>query len=83
MSKRFAINRWVGENWVFIELTKNGSKNYYYRKDPPEEFVELTMKIKELNDQLVITKDLEENERIFRQMMKISKRLHQMQIIDE
>ena len=83
MSKRFGINRWVGENWVFIELTKNGIKNYYYRKDPPEEFVELTMKIKELNDQLVITKDLEENERIFRQMMKISKRLQQMQIFDE
>jgi len=86
MYKRFALNRWnyyqEEDNWIFPEITENGIKNHY-RKEPPEEFIELTMKITQLNDQLVLTKDLEENERIFRQMMKISKRLQQMQMIDD
>ena len=36
------------------------------------------MKIKELNEKLIITKDIEENTRIFKEMTKITKRLQSM-----
>jgi len=86
MSRKLTPNRWnwsqEEEKWIFIELNENGEK-YYYKIEPPKEFWELTMKIKELNDILVITKDPEENSKIFNQMMKISKRLQCMGRNDE
>jgi len=86
MSRKFTQNRWNWDDnskqWIFIELTEEGEK-YYYQVDPPKEFIALTMKIKELNDKLIITKDPEENAKLFDEMMKISKRLQCMRKNDE
>ena len=82
MTRELTPNRWNWDDskgrWVFIELTPEGNKNFYYRIEPPREFIEITLKIKQLNDKLVLTKDTEENEKIFNQMMKIAKRLQNM-----
>lgn len=86
MSRKLTQNRWNWDDnskqWIFIELTEEGEK-YYYQVDPPKEFIELTMKIKELNDKLILTKDPEENAKLFDEMMKISKRLQCMRKNDE
>jgi hypothetical protein len=51
---------------------------YHYQTNAPEEFNELTLKIKILNDKLIACKDPNENVKIFRQMMKISKKMQAM-----
>ena len=86
MSRKLTPNRWNWDDnskqWIFIELTEEGEK-YYYQVEPPKEFIKLTMKIKELNDKLIFTKDPEENAKLFDEMMKISKRLQCMRKNDE
>lgn len=82
ISDRFGSNRWnysqEDDEWIFIELTEDGVEKYYCQKEPPAEFMELTMKIKDLNEKLIITKDSEENSRLFKEMTKITKRLQSM-----
>jgi len=63
---------------VWVTKSKSGKRKYFYQLEPPKEFIELTMKIKQLNDKMLKTEDLEENERIFRQMMEYSKLLQNM-----
>ena len=75
-------NRWNWSQkdnmWVFIECKSEFDLTYYYQMDPPEEFNELTYKIKILNEKLIACTDPNENAKIFRQMIKISKRLQCM-----
>lgn len=51
---------------------------YHYQMEPPEEFIKYTMQIKEYNDQMLATEDLDENEKLFRKLMEISKRMQNM-----
>jgi len=82
MARELTPNRWNWSQrdgkWVFIKINKNGEKEYYYQVDPPKEFNDLTLKIKDLNDKLLICKDPQENDRIFDEMIKISKRMQSM-----
>lgn len=82
MVRKLSPNRWnwseADNKWVFIDPCKNGDYLYQYSIDPPKEFVELTYKIKILNDKLIITTDPKESEKIFNKMMKISKRMQNM-----
>ena len=82
MAREFTLNRWnfsqEDDKWVYIESKDNGELVYYYQVNPPKEFTELTSKIKVLNDKLVVCKDPKENCKIFRDMMKISKRMQAM-----
>jgi hypothetical protein len=82
MARELTPNRWNWSQkdgkWIYIELTDNGLKNYHYQLEPPAEFKDLTMKIKILNERLITCKNLEENDRIFNQMMIISKKLQSM-----
>lgn len=82
ISDRFGSNRWnysqEDDEWIYIEITEDGVENYYCQKEPPAEFMELTMKIKDLNEKLIITKDFEENSRLFKEMTRITKRLQSM-----
>ncbi len=82
MAREFTLNRWnfsqEDDKWVYIESKDNGELVYYYQVNPPKEFTELTSKIKVLNDKLVVCKDPKENYKIFREMMKISKRMQAM-----
>ena len=82
MARGFTPNRWnwsqEDNKWVFIESKDNGELVYYYQINPPKEFNELITKIKVLNDKLVVCKDPEENSKIFREMIKISRRMQFM-----
>ncbi|MEE9376774.1 MAG: hypothetical protein V3V33_01920 [Candidatus Lokiarchaeia archaeon] len=83
MGKRlFSPNRWnwsqKAEKWVYIEITKEGKKKYNYKVDPPKEFIDLTLKMKSLNEKLLITTDPEENSKIFRELMKVSQEMQEM-----
>ena len=82
MARKLTIDRWnwsqQDNKWVFIESNDNGELVYYYQINPPKEFTELISKIKVLNDKLVICKDPKENSKIFREMMKVSKRMQFM-----
>jgi len=78
----FTINRWnwsqKAEKWVYIEITKEGKKKYYYQVDPPQEFIDLTLKMKSLNEKLLITTDPEVNSKIFSELMKVSQTMQEM-----
>lgn len=82
MARELTIDRWnwsqQDNKWVFIESNDNGELVYHYQINPPNEFTELISKIKVLNDKLVICKDPKENSKIFREMMKVSKRMQFM-----
>ncbi len=74
------IWNWSQEDnqWVYVECKQNGKLVYHYQISPPKEFTELTSEIKVLNDKLVACKDPKENTKIFREMMKVSKRMQFM-----
>jgi len=82
LARELTIDRWnwsqQDNKWVFIESNDNGELVYHYQINPPNEFTELISKIKVLNDKLVICKDPKENSKIFREMMKVSKRMQFM-----
>ena len=83
MGKRlFTINRWnwsqKAEKWVYIEITKRGRKKYRYQVEPPKEFNELSVKMKELNEKLLKTTDPEENMKLFSELMKVSQKMQEM-----
>jgi len=77
--RKLSPNRWnwseEDNKWVFIELCKNGEYFYQYSIDPPKEFVDLSYQIKILNEKLIITTDPQESVKLFKKMMKISKRM--------
>lgn len=78
----FTPNRWnwsqKAEKWVFVEITKDGGRKYQYRVDPPQKFIELTIKMKALNEKLLKTIEPEENTKIFNELMDISKKMQEM-----
>ncbi|MFX1316124.1 MAG: hypothetical protein ACFE9T_09695 [Promethearchaeota archaeon] len=82
MPRQLTPNRWnwcqEQGKWVYIELNEKGNKVYYYQIEPPKQFIDLTHKIKILNEKLQITNDHEENDKIFSEMMRISKRMQSM-----
>jgi len=82
MTRGLTLNRWnwsqEDNKWVYIERKDNGVVVFHYQVEPPKEFIELTTKINILNEKLVACKDPEENTKIFKEMMKISKRMQFM-----
>ncbi len=87
LTKRiYTLNRWnwseqAGRRsgrWVYIELDKNGKRTYTYQLEPPEEFVDLTMELKKINEKLMQTEDPEENTNLFKEMIKISDKMQAM-----
>ena len=80
--RKYTLDRWnfseKAGKWVYVTKKKSGRRNYYYKLEPPEEFLELTMQIKKINDKMLATEDLDENERLFRKLMEISKRMQNM-----
>lgn len=82
MPRKLAPNRWNWSQeegkWVYIEIGENGNNEYFYQIEPPQEFIDLTMKIKDLNERLLKANDPEDNDRIFHEMMRFSKRMQCM-----
>lgn len=81
MVRHLTPNRWnwsqEDRKWVYIEI-KKGEKKYHYQLEPPKEFHELAFKIKVLNDKLIACQDPKENDKIFDEMIKVSKRMQSM-----
>ena len=75
-------NRWnwsqKAEKWVYVEITKDGKRKYQYQVDPPQEFIELTIKMKNLNEKLLSVTDPEENTEIFNELIEISQKMQEM-----
>lgn len=86
MARDLTPNRWNWSQkdgkWVFIKINEHGEKIVYYKNEPPKEFHELALKIKILNEKLILCKDPEENERIFEKMVKFSKRMQCMRFLE-
>ena len=80
--RKYTLDRWnfseKAGKWVYVTKRKNGRRTYYYQLEPPEEFIKYTMQIKKLNVQMLATEDLDENEKLFRELMEISKRMQNM-----
>ncbi|MFX1504284.1 MAG: hypothetical protein ACFFDH_25210, partial [Promethearchaeota archaeon] len=66
------------EKWVYIKITKEGKKKYQYQINPPQEFIELSEKMKKLNEKLLDTSNPEENMKIFNELMKVSQKMQDM-----
>ncbi len=82
MKRYFTPNRWnwsqKAEKWVYIELGDNGKKNYRYQVEPPQEFIDLTIQMKNINEKLLNTTDPDENTKIFKKLMGVSKKMQDM-----
>ena len=78
----FTPNRWnwsqKAEKWVYVRINKEGKREYLYQIEPPKEFVNLTIKIKKLNEKLLETTDPDENVKIFNEIIEISKKMQEM-----
>lgn len=78
----FTPNRWnwsqIAGKWVYVEITKDGKRKYQYQLEPPQEFIELTKKVERLNEKLLKTTNLEENEKIFNELIKVSQKMQEM-----
>jgi len=76
--RKYTLNRWnfsesTGK-WVYVTKEKCKRK-YIYQLEPPEEFIKLSYKIKEINEKLVTLEEEEEIERLYNEMMEISKKM--------
>jgi len=82
MVRELSPNRWNWSQedgkWIYIELNHKGEKIYHSQLEPPSEFKDLTMRIKILNEKLIVSGDPQENDKIFDEMMKISKKMQCM-----
>ncbi|MFO8018590.1 MAG: hypothetical protein R6U96_08140 [Promethearchaeia archaeon] len=80
--RKHGLNRWnwseKAQKWVYVELDEDGNRKYKYQLEPPQQFVDLTMKIKKLNKKLMKTTDPQKNKKLYRELMKVSKKMQKM-----
>jgi len=80
--RKYTLDRWNWSEragrWVYVTLDKDGKRKYTYQIEPPKQFLELTMQIKKINEELMETKDPKENIRLFKRLMKISEKMQNM-----
>ena len=78
----FTVGRWnfsdKAGKWVYVEINKDGKRKYRYQIDPPQEFIDLTNKMKELNERLLESVDPDENAKIFNELIKVSKKMQEI-----
>jgi len=79
--RKYGLNRWnwssKAQKWVYV-TKKNNKRVYKYQIEPPEEFIALTNQLKDLNHKLMEVKDHEENKKLFRELMELSKKMQAM-----
>ena len=79
--RKFTIDRWnwsqKAEKWVYV-TTEDGKRKYLYQVEPPQEFIDLTMEMKKLNEKLMEIEDPEENIKMFKKLMAISSKMQEM-----
>ena len=79
--RKFTPNRWnwsekVGK-WVYVTL-KGSKRIYTYQIEPPEEFIDLTNKMKSLNDELMASNDPDQKNDIFKELQKLANLMQAM-----
>ena len=81
--RKYPLNRWSFSEkackWVYV-TKKKGKRRYLYQLEPPEEFIELSYKIKKINEKIVASEEDEEIERLFSEMMEISKKMQAIRL---
>lgn len=79
--RKFTPNRWnwsqKAEKWVYVK-SKSGKKSYKYQIDPPEEFLNLTTELNEINEKLMATSDVEAKEKYFTELQQITRKMQEM-----
>ncbi|MHA1273065.1 MAG: hypothetical protein ACTSQJ_07240 [Promethearchaeota archaeon] len=79
--RKFTLNRWnwseKAGKWVYVS-EKNGKRRYSYQLEPPKEFMSLMDHFAKLNEKLMNTNNPDENTTIFKELMKITKRMQAM-----
>jgi len=80
--RKYTPNRWnyseKAGKWVYVEIDDNGNRTYTYKLEPPPEFIELSQQISIINKKLLRTTDIEENNQLFKELMRISKKMQEM-----
>ncbi|MGV9171960.1 MAG: hypothetical protein ACOC44_10285 [Promethearchaeia archaeon] len=80
--RKHGLNRWNwserAQKWVYVELDEEGNRKYKYQLEPPQEFIDLTMKIKKLNKKLMMVTEPEENKKLYQELMKVSQKMQKM-----
>jgi len=80
--RKYTLDRWNFSDktgkWVYVTKKKNGRRKYIYQLEPPPEFIELSTQIKEINEKILASKNQDEIERLYNEMMKISKKMQSM-----
>ena len=75
--RKFTLNRWnwsqKAEKWVYV-TTEEGKRKYIYQIEPPQEFIDLTMEMKKLNEKLMEIEDPDENKKLFLERMQTMRR---------
>ena len=79
--RTFAIERWNwsdrAQKWVYVQK-HNGKRSYKYSIKAPPEFEKLSLKIKDLNQKLMVETDPEKNLALYNQLIAISQRMQTM-----
>ena len=82
MTRKYTPKRWnysqKAGKWVYVTINKDGKRKYKYQVDPPQEFVKLSERLKELSIKQANTEDPDENMRIFMEMRKLSEQMQSM-----
>ena len=80
--EEFTPDRWnwceKAGKWVFVKLRTDGKREYEFQLEPPKQFLELSMEMMRLNEKLMSTTDIDENQHIFEELMKISQKMQEM-----
>ena len=80
--RKYALDRWnfseKNGKWVYVSKGKNGKRKYIYQLEPPQEFIELSLKMNEINEKILATENQKEIKRLYMEMMKISKKMQAM-----
>lgn len=79
--RKFTLDRWnwseKAGKWVFVKIGKGGKRTYIYQLEPPQEFIDLTMELKKINQRLM-NSNSDENLKFFEEMQKITRKMQSM-----
>ncbi|MHA1292444.1 MAG: HEAT repeat domain-containing protein, partial [Promethearchaeota archaeon] len=74
-------NKWnwseEAKQWVYVDII-DGKKNLTYQLEPPQEFIKLSLELKNMNDKLMAAADVDEKLKIYKDLMKISEKMQKM-----
>jgi hypothetical protein len=80
--RKYTLDRWnfsdKNGKWVYVTKDKDGKRKYFYQLEPPQEFIELSLKMNEINEKILATENQKEIKKLYMEMMKISNEMQSM-----